>query len=261
MASIRETEAGTFEVLYRDPNNRQRSRTFKRKTDARNFAKGVDTDKARGDWLDPALGKRQVKFWADDWYSTVTGSPRTLDYYAGALRNYVLPAQVTDLAKAMPTEADALMVTFTAYTGLRAGEVGALRRMHFSGRKVAVYENVVEDAKGVMHTRATKNYTRRDVAMPKFLADRMAKHLTTLAEDDYVFPAPDGGQMRHTNWYERHYKPAVRAAETVPDELRFHDLRHTCAAMLKLGTVALGASLGMGEHRSVVDDRGFCTAA
>ncbi|GAC1606631.1 MAG: hypothetical protein NVS3B21_36410 [Acidimicrobiales bacterium] len=83
-----------------------------------------------------------------------------------------------------------------------------------------------------MHTRPTKNYTRRDVAMPRFLADRMAKHLTTLADDDYVFPAPDGGQMCHTNWYERHYKPAVRAADTVPDELRFHDLRHTCAAML-----------------------------
>ncbi|GAC1366761.1 MAG: hypothetical protein NVSMB4_21290 [Acidimicrobiales bacterium] len=43
-----------------------------------------------------------------------------------------------------------------------------MRRRHFSGRKVAVYDDVVEDAKGVIHTRPTKNYTRRDVAMPRF---------------------------------------------------------------------------------------------
>ena len=32
-------------------------------------------------------------------------------------------------------------------------------------------------------------------------------------------------------FYARHFKPAVRRAD-VPDGLRFHDLRHTCAALL-----------------------------
>ncbi|GAC1606633.1 MAG: hypothetical protein NVS3B21_36420 [Acidimicrobiales bacterium] len=36
---------------------------------------------------------------------------------------FLTPAQVTDLAAKMPTKADALMVTFTAYTGLRAGRL------------------------------------------------------------------------------------------------------------------------------------------
>jgi integrase len=30
----------------------------------------------------------------------------------------------------------------------------------------------------------------------------------------------------------RHFKPAVEAAKGVPDGLRFHDLRHSCAALL-----------------------------
>lgn len=38
------------------------------------------------------------------------------------------------------------------------------------------------------------------------------------------------------NLDDRHFKPAVRRAD-LPDETRFHDLRHTCAAPL----IALGA--------------------
>ncbi len=37
--------------------------------------------------------------------------------------------------------------------------------------------------------------------------------------------------MRHNLFYARHLKPAVRAAG-LADRLRFHDLRHTCAALL-----------------------------
>jgi integrase len=41
----------------------------------------------------------------------------------------------------------------------------------------------------------------------------------------------DGGPLRHSNWYPRHFKPAVRRAD-LPEGTRFHDLRHTYAAML-----------------------------
>ena len=44
----------------------------------------------------------------------------------------------------------------------------------------------------------------------------------------------EGAELR--NLYDRHFKPAVRRAG-LPDETRFHDLRHTCAALL----IALGA--------------------
>jgi integrase len=53
-----------------------------------------------------------------------------------------------------------------------------------------------------------------------------------------VFPGVRGGPLRHGNFYARHFKPAVRRlvdSGTWPKnlrELRFHDLRHTCASML-----------------------------
>jgi len=42
---------------------------------------------------------------------------------------------------------------------------------------------------------------------------------------------PDGGPLRHSNWYPRHFKPAVVRAG-LPNGTRFHDLRHTYAAFL-----------------------------
>jgi integrase len=47
----------------------------------------------------------------------------------------------------------------------------------------------------------------------------------------FVFTAARGGPIRHGNFYRRHFCPAV-AGSPLPTELRFHDLRHTCAAIL-----------------------------
>jgi hypothetical protein len=60
MASVRTTPEGTFQVMYRDPAGRQRSRTFKRKTDATRFSSTVEADMLRGDWLDPRLSRMTV---------------------------------------------------------------------------------------------------------------------------------------------------------------------------------------------------------
>lgn len=46
-----------------------------------------------------------------------------------------------------------------------------------------------------------------------------------------MFTAPDGGPLRHGNFMARHFKRAVHASGA-PEEMRFHDLRHTCAALL-----------------------------
>jgi integrase len=57
-------------------------------------------------------------------------------------------------------------------------------------------------------------------------------------KDDFVFTGRNGGALRHANFYQRHYRPAV---QRLVDEgmwpsdlasLRFHDLRHTCVSLL-----------------------------
>lgn len=62
------------------------------------------------------------------------------------------------------------------------------------------------------------------------------------SSDGFVFSAREGGPIRHRNFYRRHFKPSVDAAlssairsgrnDLIPEDLRFHDLRHTCAALL-----------------------------
>jgi hypothetical protein len=44
-------------VRYRDPDRVDRSRMFLRRADAEEFAASVETDSARGQYLDPAAGK------------------------------------------------------------------------------------------------------------------------------------------------------------------------------------------------------------
>ena len=48
--------------------------------------------------------------------------------------------------------------------------------------------------------------------------------------DSFVFTATECGPLRLRNFYARHFRPAVARAR-LPKQLRFHDLRHTCAAL------------------------------
>jgi integrase len=125
-----------------------------------------------------------------------------------------------------------LLVRFAAFTGLRAGEIVALRirRLDLMRRRVEVAESASE-AHGQLQFGAPKTYERRAVPIPVVLAQQLAEHVAGKRPDDFVFSGPDGGPLRHSNWYPRHFKPAVKLAG-VPDGTRFHDLRHTYAAML-----------------------------
>ena len=62
MASIRERATPTgqrrWEVVYRGPDRRQRTKTFRRKTDAQRYANTIEADLARHDWIDPQRGAR-----------------------------------------------------------------------------------------------------------------------------------------------------------------------------------------------------------
>ncbi len=138
-----------------------------------------------------------------------------------------------------------VLILFAAYTGLRAGEIGALRVKHLDllRRKVSVEESVTElPGDGLVYQRPKTDASRRTVTMPKFLTDALAAHLHAhphvkpghpLDPETLVFMTARGMPLRHGNFMTRHFKPAVRAS--LPKHLhglRFHDLRHTCASLL-----------------------------
>ena len=142
------------------------------------------------------------------------------------------PAEIERLADEMPDRL-ALLVTVSAWCGLRRGELLALRR-----RDVADDGTVVHVRRAVSFIRSapvigTPKSTAgvRDVAVPPHIVPVVVAHLdehVRRGRDSLLFPSEDGGVL--DEWTLRyHYK---RAAESVgrPD-LRLHDLRHQGAVM------------------------------
>ena len=77
----------------------------------------------------------------------------------------------------------------------------------------------------------------------------MARHVANKASSDFIFTSSRGGPLRHSNFRARHYKPAVLRAG-LPEATRFHDLRHSYAAML----IAQGA-----HPRAIMERLGHST--
>lgn len=345
MASIerRQTSIGEtrWDVRYRDPDQKHRTRTFHRKADAQRFANVVEADIARGEWLDPQLGKETFREWAALWVPTIAGlTPKTRESYESILRRHLLPrfaetpvnridhpavvgllAEMTaagagagtvrnvrdvlrlvlelarrsgaiksnpvDGAKAPkkpPSEMvflDAgqimtlanevtnppvrsggeelrrrtfpergLLVRFAGFTGLRSAEVVALRTesVDLMRGRVQVVSSATE-AYGKLQFGPPKTYQRRAVPLPGALVDELATHLGGKAREEFVFTSSRGGPLRHSNFYARHFKPAVIRAG-LPEETRFHDLRHSYAAML----IAEGA-----HPRAIMERMGHST--
>lgn len=129
----------------------------------------------------------------------------------------------------------ALYVRFAAYTGLRAGEICALRvkALDLSTGQVHVRESV-SVVSGILITRVPKTEAGlRTVAVPARMIPELRQYLGSRIgnPDAYVFVGEQGGPFRHGNFYGRFWKPALAAAG-LPVDLRFHDLRHTYASLL-----------------------------
>ncbi|MEO6821307.1 MAG: site-specific integrase, partial [Candidatus Nanopelagicales bacterium] len=57
----------SWRVMYRTPEGTQRSISFTRKSDAYRFAKTVDVDISRGQFIDPQAGTQTLAEFADFW--------------------------------------------------------------------------------------------------------------------------------------------------------------------------------------------------
>lgn len=326
MASIerRTTKKGVkYDVRYRTPTGQMRKRSFGSRAEAKRWAAAVETDKARGDWLDPNRGKRTFDAWADEWLVTRAHlKPKTMLSYEALLRVHVRPYfgprpvtsidhadvlrfltglrtarsgpdtianvrnvlrgvldlavrsgaikanpaagmrvarprreemafltadQVRDLADAIENPGPpksgggehrratfpelGLLVRFAAYTGLRAGEIGALRVGDIDlFRRRAHVRASLADVNGHLVFGATKTYETRSVPLPSGLLDELVRYLAGRDVDDLVWRGANGRPLRHGSFYRHHFKPAVTRAG-LPETLRFHDLRHTYAAL------------------------------
>lgn len=326
----------SWDVRYRDDNRQQRKRSFERKLDAQRFARSVETDMLRGDWIDPRRGREPFQLWADMWLETLGNrKPKTRESYESIVRRHLLPRlaaapivaidypvvlafigdlqrggvsaktvrnirdvlrlvlsvavksgalkanPVTDIQVARTARHEmvfldpdqimalahevtappqryrrderrrdgypeyGLLVRFAAFTGLRAGELVALRVKSLDLMRRSVDVNAsASEAYGQLQIVATKTFERRSVPIPRSLIDELAHQVAGRAPDDFVWRSPQGGPFRHSNWFKRHFKPALIQAG-LPAHTRFHDLRHSYAAML----------IGQGAHPRAIMER------
>ena len=81
-----------WRVRYVAPDGRERNKTFLRKVDADRFAANVETDKGRGEWIDPRLGRKTVEEWSEEWLAQLVHvRPKTMVGYQSLMRTCVLP--------------------------------------------------------------------------------------------------------------------------------------------------------------------------
>ena len=106
-----------------------------------------------------------------------------------------------------------LAITVLALTGLRFGELAALRvaRVDLERRRLVVAESVTEVAGGLAWTTPKTHHTR-SVPFPPSLQPALQARCAGRQPDDLVFTAAGGGALRLNNWRHRVFDPACAAA-------------------------------------------------
>ena len=81
----------TWVARWRDPDGRQRKRSFTRKLDADRFLATVESDKVRGVYVDPDAGKITFGTYADRWLARQTFDESTRVAVEVRLRVHIKP--------------------------------------------------------------------------------------------------------------------------------------------------------------------------
>jgi integrase len=138
--------------------------------------------------------------------------------------NVFSPEEVMALVRAADSEQDAAIYLTAAFTGLRQGELIALRwrDVDFAGSAIRVHASYTNG-----HLTTPKSGRVRSVPMAARVAEALARlgqreYFTD--EDDLVFCGIVGGYLDGSALSKR-YRTALERAALRP--FRFHDLRHT----------------------------------
>jgi len=180
--------------------------------------------------------------------------------YRTAERPTASIAQVYSLAEQMPKRFRVLVLA-AAFTGLRWGELIALRRcdIDLASGVIHVRRRLAQLSRGGMQSGAPKSVAGvRNVAIPAFLVEELDVHISEYADagpEGLIFRGEKGGMLRRsnfgraTNWTETVTKVAL------PKGFHFHDLRHTgnqLAANAGATTRELMHRMGHGSMRAAL---------
>ena len=132
-----------------------------------------------------------------------------------------------------------LIVLLLAYTGMRFGELAALRvhRLDFARRRAVIAESVtLVNSEQVFGT--PKGHQRREVPIPPFLIDDLRAHVEGKAPMELVFPGNRSGRPLRAPVFRQSAFDTAAAMIGRPG-LHPHELRHTAASL----AIAAGADV------------------
>jgi integrase len=141
-----------------------------------------------------------------------------------------------------------LLTRFLAQTGLRAGELIALRweDVDLAGRRVRVRRRLY---KGTIDAPKSR-YGKREIPVSPAIASQLAEHRAATkfgSEADLVFASKEGTPLSSGNLLSRVVKPAGKRAGL--EWVTLHSLRHTCASLLfRSGWNAKQVQMMLGHH-------------
>jgi integrase len=92
--NVRKRESGRYQARYPGPDGRVRSapQTFARKAEAEKYLSLIETQMARGEWIDPERGKIRLQDYAERWITERPNlRPRTVHLYRWTLGRHITP--------------------------------------------------------------------------------------------------------------------------------------------------------------------------
>ena len=153
--------------------------------------------------------------------------------------NVLTPVQVAAVARAADSPQDGALFTVAAFTGLRLGELLALRwaDIDFAKRLVHVRGSYTLRQQGPPKSGHVRSVPLIDQAMEPL--DRLSRREHFTSSNDLVFAGIVGGHLDGSALRKRFYtaldRAGLEAMRTKPAPITFHDLRHT------FGTLAVQA--------------------
>lgn len=149
-------------------------------------------------------------------------------------------------------------------TGMREGEIFALcwQDVDLEQKTLNVRATLKEAHKGREIGKTKTSYSRRRIALSVSAIEALNRHRQRQEDEkksvgdawdaslDLVFPNYSGGPMIPDNFVKRHFKRKLKEAG-ISEEVRFHDLRHTCATLLLSAGVNVKAVSEMLGHADV----------
>ena len=93
MAHVERRGQGRWRARYRGPDGKERSKTFARRMDAEKWLAQVETNVARGEWVDPARAGIRLDEWVRQWLPSRKADLRPTSYarLESVLNGHVLP--------------------------------------------------------------------------------------------------------------------------------------------------------------------------